>query len=115
MRLLPAGQVCFLLRVVCGVDTLSWEPLGINGEESVKLSFKLLKLHESSTSVGTPIFQRSPTMFSFFVMLAVFLKGFHKHVSFRQPAQVIDFIIAKSFTLCVQALDTLCNKLALKL
>ncbi len=48
-------------------------------------------------------------------MLAIFLKGFHKHVSFKQPAQVIDFIIAKSFTLCVQALDIPCNKLALKL
>ncbi len=46
------------LRVVCEVDTLSWEPLGINGVETVKLSFKLLKLHESSTFVGDTIFQR---------------------------------------------------------
>ena len=105
MQLLPAGQVCFRLRGVCGVDTLSWEPLGINGEEIVKLSFKLLKSHESFTSVGTPIFQRSPTMFPFFVMLVVFLKGFYKHDCLGQPTQFIDFIIAKSFTLTRYVID----------
>ncbi len=46
---------------------MSWESLGINGEETVKLSFKSLKLHESFTSVGTLIYQRFPAMFSFFV------------------------------------------------